>query len=122
MAETDTETPKPPPFVKPEKGQVRDPQRRVGDVLPSGNLWPDLPRRELDDLLDKELVLEDHSFLQGRYGRFAVILARFPGNNEQFTSACGGDVVCRKLEELKDGRHFPVLGTISYTGKYYDLT
>ena len=122
MAETDTEAPKPPPLSRPEKGTVRDPQRRVSDVIVSGNLWPDIPRRELDDLLDKEIVLEDFSFLHGRFGNFAVFLARFPGQADRFTSACGGEVVCRKLTELKDGRHFPVLGTITFNERYYDLT
>ncbi|KKN35907.1 hypothetical protein LCGC14_0779110 [marine sediment metagenome] len=122
MAETDKEIPTPPPLSKPSRGTVRDPNRRVGDILPSGNLWPDLPRRELDDLLDKEIVFVDFSFLNGRFGHFAVFLARFPGSDEQFTSACGGEIVCRKLTELKDGRHLPVLGVINYTGKYYDLT
>lgn len=121
MAEK-TETDEKPAFLSPPvKGTVRDPKTRVSDVIVSGNLWPDLPRRELDDLLSKEIVLEDFSFLHGRYGNFAVFLAHFPGSDEQFTSACGGEVVCRKLTELKDGRHLPVIGTITYNERYYDL-
>lgn len=103
------------------RSRVRDPNRRVSDVVPSGNLWPDLPRRELDDLLDSELVIEEFSFLSGRYGKFAVILCRMPGSEQQFTTACGGEVVCRKLQDVKDGRFLPVLGTISFNEKYYDL-
>lgn len=122
MQEMEKEAKQPPALSKPPKGTVRDPQRRVSDVIISGNLWPDLPRRELDDLLDKEIVFEDFSFLHGRWGNFAVFLARFPGSSEQFTSACGGEVVCRKLTELKDGRHLPVLGTINFNERYYDLT
>jgi len=121
MAEADEKTDIPLPYEPPTKASPRDPTRHVGDVIPSGNLWPDLPRRELDDLLNIELVIEDFSFLQGRYGQFAVFLARMPGTAQQFTSACGGEVVCRKLEALKDGRHLPVLGTISYNERYYDL-
>ena len=122
MAETDEKTSKDilSPSLSPKA--TRDPTRRVSDVIPSGNLWPDLPRRELEDLLDTEIIIEDFSFLQGRYGQFAVMLLRMPGTAHQLTSACGGEVVCRKLEALKDGRHLPVLGTISYNEKYYDLT
>ena len=115
MAET--ETPKPAP-----KGKAMPPRRRVSEVLPSGNLWPDLPRRELNDLLDRDIVIDDFSFLNGRYGRFAVILARFPDSDDAFTTACGGEVVCRKLDDLKEKRELPILGAISYNEKYYDLT
>jgi len=108
----------PPPSSK----AIRDPKSRASDVIPSGNLWPELPRRELDELLGTEFVLEDFSFLSGKYGDFAVFLARMPGTAQQFTSACGGEVVCRKLEKLKDGRHLPVLATITFDDRYYDLT
>ena len=104
------------------KGKAMPPRRRVSEVLPSGNLWPDLPRRELNDLLDKDMVIEDFSFLNGRYGRFAVIKATFPGSEDSFTTACGGEVVCRKLDDLKEKRELPILGLINYNDKYYDLT
>ena len=113
----DSETPKTAPKPKP-----RQPARRVSDVLPSGNLWPDLPRRELDDLLDRDMVILDFSFLNGRYGRFAVIKARLPDQEGEFTTACGGEVVVRKLDDLKERRALPILGAISYNEKYYDLT
>ncbi len=117
---TDTQVgaPHAPP---PPKAAPRDPKSHVSDVIPSGNLWPDLPRRELEDILNVEIVLEDFSFLSGKFGDFAVILARMPGTSQQFTSACGGEVVCRKLEKLKEGRHLPVLATITFNEKYYDL-
>lgn len=121
MAETEAETSKAPPLARPEKGTVRDPKRKVGDVIQSGNLWPDLPRRELEDLLGTELVLEDFSYLNGKFGKFAVLLARIPGDSTEFTTACGGEVVCRKLDELKDGNNLPVLGTITMDDRYYDL-
>ena len=115
MAET--ETPKPA-----STGKVMPPRRRVSEVLPSGNLWPDLPQREIGDLLSRDLIIEDFSLLNGRFGKFAVILARFPDSKEQFTTACGGEVVVRKLDELKEKRELPILGAISYNEKYYDLT
>ena len=121
MAETGETESKPPPIPSSLKGSVKDPHRKVGDVIQSGNLWPDLPRQELDDLLAVELVIEDFSYLNGKFGKFAVLLVRRPGSAQQFTTACGGEVVCRKLDELKDGRNLPVLGTITYNEKYYDL-
>ena len=121
MAETDEkEAPRMPPPTTP-KTPPRDPKGSVGDVIQSGNLWPDLPRRELDDLIDTELVIEDFSYLNGKFGKFAVLLVRMPGTAQQFTTACGGEVVCRKLDELKDGRHLPIRGTINFNEKYYDL-
>ena len=115
MAETDT--PKPAPRVK-----AMPPRRRVSEVLPSGNLWPDLPRREISDLLDKDMLIKDFSLLNGRFGKFAVIMATFPDSDDEFTTACGGEVVVRKLDELKEKRELPILGAISYNDKYYDLT
>ena len=115
MAETDT------PKTAP-KAKAMPARRRVSEVLPSGNLWPDLPQRELSDLLDRDMVIKDFSFLNGRYGRFAVVLACFPDDDAEFTTACGGEVVCRKLDELKEKRELPIIGAISYNEKYYDLT
>lgn len=106
---------------KPVKGSVRRPARRVSDVIPSGELWPDEPRRELNDLLDKDIEILDVAFLKGRYGEFAIILATWPGQNEQFTTACGGEVVVRKLHDLRTERSFPIVGAISYNGTYYDI-
>ena len=115
MAET--ETPKPAP-----KSKAMPPRRRVSEVLPSGNLWPDLPRREISDLLDKDMLIKDFSLLNGRFGKFAVILATFPDSDDEFTTACGGEVVVRKLDELKEKRELPILGAVSFNEKYYDLT
>ncbi len=121
MGDKDETVTKPPFEPPPPKAAQRDPKQRVSDAIPSGNLWPDLPRRELEDILDTEFVLEDFNFLSGKFGDFAVILARMPGSTQQFTTACGGEVVCRKLTKLQDGRHLPVLATINKLERYYDL-
>jgi hypothetical protein len=99
---------------------VRIPDKRVGDVVPSG-LWPDIPQSDLRETLDMDIIVDDVAFLMGDYGEFAVILYRPPDTGEQYTVACGGQVVVRKLKDVKKGHGFPILGRITKEGRYYDI-
>lgn len=103
-----------------ERKPIRIPDKRVGDVVPSG-LWPDIPQSELRDTLDMDIIIDDVAFLQGDFGEFAVILYRPPDTGEQYTVACGGQVVVRKLKDTKKSHGFPILGRISKEGRYYDI-
>lgn len=111
-----------PPAAPPtgERKPIRIPDKRVGDVVPSG-LWPDIPQSELRDTLDMDIIIDDVAFLQGDFGEFAVILFRPPDTGEQYTVACGGQVVVRKLKDTKKSHGFPILGRITKEGRYYDI-
>lgn len=108
--------------------------RRVGDVTES-SLWPDLPRSEMEDLLDVDIEIHDARFLKsskyprpdGSPGEYAVIKCANAENGAEFTTANGGGVVLQKLHELHDKKAFPVLGKFTEVvpaagGRaYYDL-
>lgn len=105
-----------------EKGQeLRVPEKRVSEVVPEG-LWPDIPQAQLRDTMDMDIVIHDAAFLLGENGPFAVILYQAIPSGDYWTTACGGQVVVRKLHDLKDGGFLPILGMISKPAKYYDLT
>lgn len=92
--------------------------KRVGDVT-GGDLFPDLEQRPLADLLGKDLTILDLSVLDTKFGKFAVIKCSM--GKEVFTTACGGDVVVRKLQEVKEKGLLPLIGAITKPGRYYDI-
>lgn len=104
-----------------ERPELKVPEKRVSDIVPEG-LWPDIAQCLLQDTLDMDIVIHDCAFLLGENGPFAVILYQAIPSGDYYTTACGGQVVVRKLHDLKDGGHLPVLGMITKPARYYDLT
>lgn len=103
-----------------ERPPVKVPEQRVGDVVPAG-LWPDTPQSELRDVLDMEIVVKDVAFLMGDYGEFVVILYYMPDTGEEYSVACGGQVVVRKLHDCKKGGLLPLKAKIVKEERYYDI-
>lgn len=105
---------------------TRVPRRRVSDVIPDQNLWPELPRRDLHEVAGVDLIIDGVGFLTGDTGPFAVMkLAEATSPDDWFTSACGGAVVVRKLQAINEGGDFPILGRFTEEasqkrkGKFY---
>ncbi|MBA7642103.1 hypothetical protein ES703_49789 [subsurface metagenome] len=99
---------------------------RVSDVLPVIDFHPDLPKKPLAEILDKECLISDIKVIrnfQSEFGEsdFALLLLRDLVTGEYFTTLCGGMVVVKKCQYLLDNALLPIKGMITFAGKYYDL-
>lgn len=102
--------------------------RRIADVLPEKKIefHTDLPRMELSDVADEELVILDAIVIDNfhsQYGTQDFTLIHAKSGETEFTTICSGAVVVEKIRELLKKRAFPVLATIGKPeGKrYWDL-
>lgn len=98
--------------------------KKVSDVIPLG-IFSEYERTEIDEVLDKDIIINEFEILLGNYGEFAVILFNYPNEEVMKTFPCGGLVVLKKLNKIKENNSLPILGKIvKQTGKrqtYYDL-
>lgn len=98
--------------------------RKVSNFV-STILFPEAEKIEIENVLDRQIIIEDFEVLRGDYGEFPVILFTFEGEQDKHTTAGGSSVVLKKLLKLKEADAFPVKGKIvSVKGKkytYYDL-
>lgn len=96
--------------------------KRLSDILPSF-LAPDLPRVELDDLLDLDITVEEVRFFQGNFGEFVVVIFSHPKYDRAFFTT-GAGVILKKLRAVQD--QLPLIASIrkvrSRSGRrYYDI-
>ena len=103
-----------------KKGEVMGERKRFSDVI-SGKLYPDLEQKDIKELLDKDLLVKDVTLLDGNFGEFAVILFEDFVTGKEYTTACGGMVVVKKLKEAQEKSLLPLIGTITKEGRYYDI-
>ena len=100
-------------------------KRTFSSELGGGQFYPDLPKRTLVDVLDKEYTVLDVAIVEGfdsAYGEsdFALILME-DDTGIQFTTLCGGMVVLKKLRKAKDKGLLPLYGAIVKPARYYDI-
>lgn len=94
--------------------------RRIGDVVESQNLWPDLPRRPIEDLAVEipreateppegtdEFSIQEVRFLKGDNGEYAIMKV-CDSDGELFTCS-GGSVITAKMREVEAQKAFPVI-------------
>jgi len=90
------------------------------------DFYPDLPRKELEDVLNTPYLIKDTLVIRGfhtSYGEsdFALILLEELESKEKSTTLCGGMVVVKKLEQAQSQRLLPLIGTITKLAHYYDI-
>lgn len=114
------------PSPTPTRG--RTPARRVSDVI-DNQLWPELPKRPVEELLGLDIVIDEFKILHSaEFTSDYAIIKCYDADNNDFTTACGGGVVMDKLKQLQESRNLPITATFKeVTGKgrgartYYDL-
>jgi len=98
--------------------------KRVSEVIPP-QIYPDAEVKVISEVLEKDIILKGFELLAGDYGDFAIILFSFPNDEKEYSLACGGKVIIKKLSKLANTNAFPVIGKISEVQgkryKYYDL-
>ena len=96
------------------------------DHFKAVEFYPDMPRKLLEDVLDKPFIVLDCHIVKGfksSFGvsDFALILMKEDDASSPFTTLCGGEVVCKKLSEAKAQHLLPLYGTIVKPAHYYDI-
>ncbi len=101
-----------------EQEQVKK-QRKLKsftDVFGDGEFYPDLPKIDFKELMNKQLVLEDAKILKdfnGEFGKHDAALMMFTtlDTDDKFTSICSGQVVVERIERCIKQRAMPLLAT-----------
>lgn len=74
------------------------------------------------DLIGREIIVKDCQERQGDYGPYLVVLcAEADDPDTEFTTAIGGVVVMRKIQEMKTAGRLPLVGRIEKPAQYYDI-
>lgn len=84
-------------------------------------IFPEATQVEKEEILDKEIVIEDFEVLTGKFGQFSVICFFYAEKEDEKLAFVGGQVITRKLEKIR--KELPVVGKITKPeGKrYFDL-
>lgn len=94
--------------------------KRFGEIS-KPSIFQETEKAEIDDVLGKDIVVEDIEFLVGQWREFAVILFTFKRRKRKYSLAIGGKVVMRKLKEAKAKKLLPLMGKIIKIKEYYDI-
>jgi len=102
-------------------------ERRFGTEIPT-QPFPDAEQVNLKDILGLDILVKDALTLEGENGEYLILNFERPDNPGDYSTACGGVIVCRKvLQAIKDGM-LPLVGKIEqFPSKvkghspYYDI-
>lgn len=94
--------------------------RRFGTEI-GGNLFPDAEQVAIEEVLDADILVKDFTILTGEFGEYVIINYTSPEEVGDFSTACGGIVVLKKLREAKEKGLLPLLGCITKSDRYYDI-
>ncbi len=116
---------------KPEELKKGRKLKSFTDVFGDGEFYPDLPKIDFKELLNRTLILEDAKILRDfntEYGKHDAALMMFsnPENEEEkFTTICSGQVVLERIDRAIKNRAIPLYATPlevdSGRNKYYNL-
>ena len=95
------------------------------DIAPD-NAAGQFPQKDIDDIVDKDIVIYGYSPREGESSPFAVILAtESQAPDEIFVIVTGASVILKKLSKLNEAHALPASGKILHSkGKkfsYYDF-
>ena len=93
---------------------------RLSDSIKE-SVFKDTEPIALQNILNKDIVIQDVKILKGIYREFAVIKFNFYGKDKLFSTVNGGKVVVRKLKEAQAKKVFPVIATITQPAQYFDI-
>ena len=111
---------------KLEKENPNEP-KTFSDLLGGGEFYPDFPRIEFRELLDRQVLVVDAQIIENFSSQFGVhdallILVEMPENGEHFTTITSGEVIIKRvMKALKEGL-LPLKGTITKGDRpYYNI-
>ena len=84
--------------------------------------FPDAKEAELKSVIGVPIIIKDLAIKAMKFGDVAILLfTTMEDTKTDFTVLAGGVVIRKKCQEAKDKRLLPLVGTIVYDGKYYDI-
>jgi len=102
-------------------------ERRFGTELPTA-IFPDAEQVELKEIMGQDILIKDYKALEGENGPYVIIEFEKPDQPGDFSTACGGIIVCRKVMEAMQKGLLPMVGAITKVpskvkghSDYYDL-
>jgi hypothetical protein len=81
--------------------------KRIGEF--EVQVFAGVPVVEIDEILDKDIMIHDCEFVEGQFGEYAWILASEDNSSDRFKFSTGGTVVVRRLKHVKEKNAFPVV-------------
>ena len=105
----------------------KETERRFGTELPTA-IFPDAEQVRLEDIMGQDILIKDYRPLIGENGPYVIINFERPDTPGDFSTACGGVIVCRKVMEAEKRGLLPLVGSITKVpskvkghSDYYDL-
>ena len=106
---------------------TKETERRFGSELPT-DIFPEAEQVEIADLIGVDILIKDYLVMDGVNGEYLIINFERPDAPGDFSTACGGIIVCRKVMEAKKMGLLPLVGAITRVpskvkghSAYYDL-
>ena len=106
---------------------TKETERRFGTELPTA-IFPEAEQVELKDILNVDILIKDLKVMMGENGEYLIINFERPDAPGDFSTACGGIIVCRKVMEAEKKGLLPLVGAITQVlskvkghSAYYDL-
>ena len=97
----------------------------MGDIKRFADLNPAFDDVEewvkIDDLLDKEIMVEDFVTAEGEYGEYAIIKFTLPEDFIPRAFTTGAKVILKKVKMAKEKDVLPLPGKIVKKKRYYDI-
>jgi len=94
--------------------------KRFSD-LPKVPAFPDTQLVRIEEVMGKDIVVEDFMIYEGGYGRYAVIKFHYPNQQELFSTVTWSEVIINKLERADRENCLPLIGKIEKVKRYYDI-
>ena len=106
---------------------VKDEPKTFSDLLGGGEFYPDLPRIDLKELIDRQVLVVDAQIIEDFSSKFGthdalLLLVEMPEDGSQYTTITSGEVIIKRvMKALKEGL-LPLKGTITKGEKpYYNI-
>lgn len=101
-------------------------EKSYSDVMPKTDWYPELPRLDIDEVLERTYRMTDATIVEdydGKFGKssFALVLLQDLDNGDLATCLFGGMVVVKKIRKAIEGHMLPLLATLTKSKRYYDL-
>ncbi len=94
------------------------------EAIGGGEFYPDLPRIEIKDILDHQVLVVDASLIKNfkskDFGIHDCMLLLIQYMGKQSTTITSGEVLIKRVMEAKAEGLLPLLGTIT-KGNYYNI-
>jgi|GEM_PF-4010178 len=85
------------------------------------SLYEGTERIRFRDLVGKEIIVKDVTFLLGDFGEYAVFEFQFLGDEKRYSTSTGAKIVMFRLRNLHSTGKLPAQGKVVKEGRHYDI-